>query len=373
MRFSRLYLGSDHGGLEKKRQIINYLKEQGIDYEDIGPFEYDASDDYVDFAIKVAKKVQKDPEAKGVILCKSGIGMYQVANKFRDIRAAEVRSVKEAETDVHHHNSNVLVLGGLIDTEDSSEDILKAWLDAEFEKNGRHHRRIKKMKLVEYENIKYYPTHPRIVPAVLFDQAKQYLSYTNRVSKFSSRIHIDIMDGEYVDNTSPSALTIAKELESVNAFLAFHLMIKAPNDDLLNQLSNYKNINVVYIHAEEFDPKLLENEYSFDLAIAIRPEIDINKYVDVINKAKIVLLLPIIPGFYGAEFMPKELEKISEIREMGSDKEIHIDGSVNHDTLKTMLNVEPDILNVGSAIAKKDSPAKAYSELVQKVSNASRI
>ena len=70
-----IYLGADHRGYELKEKIKQWLEELGYQYEDCGALQYDKNDDYPDFATAVARKLEDSPQARGILICGSGIGI----------------------------------------------------------------------------------------------------------------------------------------------------------------------------------------------------------------------------------------------------------------------------------------------------------
>ncbi|HET6286418.1 MAG TPA: RpiB/LacA/LacB family sugar-phosphate isomerase, partial [Amycolatopsis sp.] len=82
----RVYLGSDHAGFELKNHLVAHLKEQGHHVEDVGPFAYDAADDYPAFCIEAARRVVADEGSLGVVVGGSGNGEQIAANKVPGAR-----------------------------------------------------------------------------------------------------------------------------------------------------------------------------------------------------------------------------------------------------------------------------------------------
>ena len=78
-------IGSDHGGYRLKEEIKKYLDEKEIKYKDLGCME-EESVDYPNIAKAVAKEVQNKKAEKGILICRSGLGMSICANKFKGIR-----------------------------------------------------------------------------------------------------------------------------------------------------------------------------------------------------------------------------------------------------------------------------------------------
>jgi ribose 5-phosphate isomerase B len=82
-----VFIGADHGGLQLKNDLIDYLHEKNIRVEDLGAYELDPLDDYSEIAKKVAQAVLQNPEHMGVVICRSGAGVDITANRFKGIRS----------------------------------------------------------------------------------------------------------------------------------------------------------------------------------------------------------------------------------------------------------------------------------------------
>src|SRR3989344_5278018 len=83
-----IFLGADHRGFHLKERLKSWLEARGDSFEDLGATAFDPDDDYVDFAVAVAKKVAEVPEYnRGLLICGSGVGMDIAANKVKGIRA----------------------------------------------------------------------------------------------------------------------------------------------------------------------------------------------------------------------------------------------------------------------------------------------
>ena len=145
-------IGSDHGGYKLKEEIKKYLEEKEIEYEDCGTFSEERAD-YPEIAKSVALEIQNKHCDKGILICRSGIGMSIVANKFKEIRCAKCDNEEEARFSRMHNDSNVLALGAdYIDTNEAIR-VVRMWLATQFE-GGRHAERIKIINEIENENMK---------------------------------------------------------------------------------------------------------------------------------------------------------------------------------------------------------------------------
>ena len=145
-------IGCDHGGYKLKEQLKRYLEEKDIEYNDCGCYNGDPVD-YPDIAKEVAKKIQSKECDKGILICRSGIGMDIVANKFKGIRCANCDTEEKAKYSRMHNNSNVLALGADYITENEAICIFRVWIATEFE-GGRHADRVEIIEEIEAENMK---------------------------------------------------------------------------------------------------------------------------------------------------------------------------------------------------------------------------
>ena len=145
-------IGSDHGGYKLKEEIKRYLEEKEIEYTDCGTFD-EESVDYPEIAQAVSSEVQDGHAEKGIIICRSGIGMSIVANKFKGIRCAKCNDEQEAKFSRMHNNANVLALGADYMDTNKAIRIVRTWIATEFE-GGRHESRVKMIEEIENENMK---------------------------------------------------------------------------------------------------------------------------------------------------------------------------------------------------------------------------
>ena len=145
-------IGSDHGGFKLKEEIKKYLEEKNIEYRDYGCMNEERTD-YPIIAKEVAKAIQSKECDKGILICRSGLGMSIVANKFKGIICAHCNNEYTAKYAKLHNNSNVLAIGADDITVNEAICILRMWLATEFE-GGRHQERLNIIKDIENENMK---------------------------------------------------------------------------------------------------------------------------------------------------------------------------------------------------------------------------
>lgn len=143
----KVVLASDHRGFQLKASLRNLLAERGIEPIDVGAFSTE-SVDYPDFGALAAAKVSGGECERGIVICGSGIGMSIVANKFPRVRAALCHDVYGARMSREHNDSNMLALGADLVEEPLAREIVKVWLETEFQ-GGRHLRRAEKIRDLE--------------------------------------------------------------------------------------------------------------------------------------------------------------------------------------------------------------------------------
>ena len=143
----KVALGADHAGFELKDALKRVLDELGVQYEDLGTTSA-ASVDYPDYAAAVGKGVADGRFDRGILVCGSGIGMSIAANKVAGVRAAMVNDPETAKLSRMHNDANVIALGARTTSPDVANQIVRAFLQTDFEA-GRHVRRVEKIQELE--------------------------------------------------------------------------------------------------------------------------------------------------------------------------------------------------------------------------------
>ncbi|MCD6497894.1 MAG: ribose 5-phosphate isomerase B [Deltaproteobacteria bacterium] len=136
----KVIAGSDHGGYALKAALVARLREDGWDVEDVG-VETERSVDYPTYAFEVAKRIVADPNALGLLICGTGLGMSVAANKVPGIRATVCSEPYSSTMARRHNDANVLCMGGRVVGPELGWSTLSAFLETEFE-GGRHQRRL---------------------------------------------------------------------------------------------------------------------------------------------------------------------------------------------------------------------------------------
>ena len=143
----KIYASSDHAGHRLRGILVEYLRSKRVEVEDLGPTTPEPLD-YPDQAALIGRLVGKTPDARGLLVCGSGIGVCMAANKVRGVRAVAAWNAESARLSRAHNDSNVLCLGERLIAESEARPILDAWLETPFE-GGRHAQRVAKMSAIE--------------------------------------------------------------------------------------------------------------------------------------------------------------------------------------------------------------------------------
>lgn len=156
----KIYIGADHRGFELKNHLIEKLQLHNYEVIDLGAYEFNPNDDYTDIALKVALKVAKEKNSRGILLCGSGIGVCITANKVKGIRAGcseNLEIIKKARED---DDINILCLPADFLSQEEAFALVDIFLNTEFKSEEKYLRRIKKIK--KYESFYFF------IPLILF-------------------------------------------------------------------------------------------------------------------------------------------------------------------------------------------------------------
>jgi ribose 5-phosphate isomerase B len=154
----RVYLGSDHAGLELKAHLVDHLTAAGHEVVDVGPAAYDPDDDYPPYCVETARRVVADAGSLGVVIGGSGNGEQIAANKVPGCRAALGWNTQTAGLAREHNDAQVVGIGARMHTVEEATAIVDAFVATPFSGGERHARRI--ALLTEYERTGVPPALP---------------------------------------------------------------------------------------------------------------------------------------------------------------------------------------------------------------------
>ena len=210
-----------------------------------------------------------------------------------------------------------------------------------------------------------------VSPSVL---TADFLTLTNELSELekagTDMLHIDVMDGNFVPNIS-FGVPVIKSIKSHTSLpLDIHLMIDRP-DRYIEDFAKYADIlNIHYEAGSDIEITLKKiRELGCRPAITIKPATraqDIFEYLELVD---MVLVMSVEPGFGGQKFMHSALDKLKDLKEEISKRNLsvllEVDGGVNSETAPLCVKAGADILVAGSFVFCSDNIKKTVSELQQ--------
>ncbi len=132
-----------------KVELAKLVAKLGHEVVDVGAFQYDALDDYPDFADALGQAVVGGKAEVGLLVCGSGIGASIAANKIPGVRAGLCAETYSAHQGVEHDDMNVLVLGARVTGIEVAKEATNSFLQAKFSGEERHLRRLNKVIAIE--------------------------------------------------------------------------------------------------------------------------------------------------------------------------------------------------------------------------------
>lgn len=147
----KIYIGADHRGFELKEQMRNWLSQWGYQWEDLGAYELNPEDDYTLYAEKVGSLVAKE-DARGILLCGSGVGVEVAANKIDGVRASIGKSKEQVRAGRNDDNMNILVIAADYTKEEEAKEMVRTFLETDFAGKERFKRRLSDIRKIEANN-----------------------------------------------------------------------------------------------------------------------------------------------------------------------------------------------------------------------------
>jgi len=149
-----IYLGADHRGFELKEQVKSWLTANEYEVEDVGDFQFDPDDDYVDYALKVAESIEgSEEDSRGILLCGSGHGVDIVANRFPHVRAILGFNDQVTAQGREHEDANILVLPAEWVSSEEATERVRLFLETEKTENTNYDRRRARIANLQIRNV----------------------------------------------------------------------------------------------------------------------------------------------------------------------------------------------------------------------------
>lgn len=186
--------------------------------------------------------------------------------------------------------------------------------------------------------------------------------------------HIDVMDGEFVENNTVSQMTeYCEYLNSIsNLPLDVHLMVKDVPSYISSFLVFEPNIITFHLEAAKDKEQVMEwikiiKENNVRVGISVKPDTKIEEVAEFLPFVHLVLVMTVEPGKGGQELIPKTIEKIRALKKYVKEKQIEVDieadGGINLDTVAYVKEAGANIIVSGSAITNSEN----YIDVVEKL------
>ena len=203
----------------------------------------------------------------------------------------------------------------------------------------------------------------KITPSILGIDYGRMNEHLKELESFSDMFHVDVMDGNFVNNLTIGAPIVAEMKTKVP--LDCHLMIRNPH----RYIADFAKAGAasITIHAEASlhlaDDVQKIKDAGCKACVALNPETPVDKISAVLPMLDMVLVMSVHPGFGGQAFIPEVLEKVKWIREHYPNLDIQIDGGINDKTAPLAIKAGANVLVSGSYILKAKNPKEAAAKL----------
>ena len=197
----------------------------------------------------------------------------------------------------------------------------------------------------------------KLAPSVLSADFANLLNSCKKVENAGCEyLHLDVMDGHFVPNITFGAPIIKSLRKDINMVFDAHLMITDPDKFIPDLVDAGCDIITVHQEACTHLHRTIQNikSYNVKAGVVLNPATPVEMIKHILPDVDMVLLMSVNPGFGGQKFIPEVLEKVKTLRKMiderGLDIEIEVDGGVNSQNIKSLVDAGADVLVAGSAI-----------------------
>lgn len=208
-----------------------------------------------------------------------------------------------------------------------------------------------------------------IAPSILAADFGYLMRDIKKVEGHAEYLHIDVMDGHYVNNISFGIPVIQSIRKYTDMKFYTHLMITEP-EKYIKAFADAGSDNITFhVECSDNPDKLIEDIKALGCTagISIHPDTPIEKVFPYIGKAEIILIMTVYPGFGGQGYLPSSNERIAKLRkaidEQGADTIISVDGGITLGNVKEVYDAGARLFVAGSTVFNADDPAKAIEDL----------
>ena len=197
----------------------------------------------------------------------------------------------------------------------------------------------------------------KIAPSILAADLMNMKEEIELVDNYGAEyIHIDVMDGQYVENIAFGPNIVKSIRPLTKKVLDVHLMITPVAKYIDSFIKAGADIISFHPDADKNTQDIIKQIKSNNckVGIAVHPKINISDIEIFLDEIDCVIVMTVVPGFGGQKFMHSEVKKITELDIIKKQKnlkfEIEVDGGINHETGKICKDKNANILVAGSYI-----------------------
>ena len=213
---------------------------------------------------------------------------------------------------------------------------------------------------------------PSLLAADFYDLKSQITELNNSKIKY---LHLDIMDGKYVPNISYGSEIIKNLREHTDLIFDVHLMVENPE----NHIDQYvkAGVDIISFHPETTThpsrviSQIKEKGVKAGIVLNTHTNEDVLKYL--IQDIDLVLIMSVVPGFGGQDFIPQILEKITRVKKLieasGRDIILEIDGGIKLHNVTEVMDLGVNLAVAGSAVFNKDGIQNNIDKFYREINN----
>ena len=210
----------------------------------------------------------------------------------------------------------------------------------------------------------------KIAPSILSVKIEEYPKIIKELENLDiSYLHLDIMDGKFVPNSTYDAEEVKNIRKMTSMFLDTHLMIENPENYINSYINAGSDSITFHFEATTNVKKIIKmiKDKNLKCGISIKPKTNVDVLLPYLSEIDMVLVMSVEPGFGGQKFMDSALNKIKQLNNLRMENHysylIEVDGGINNETSKLCKNVGADIIVVGTYLMNSNDKKETIKEL----------